>query len=98
VRILLAEDERKLTSAIEAYLEQVKYDVDYVSDGSSALSTLESGMYDMAILDIMIPEMDGFPVIRTARAAGIKIPFLVLSAKSEVDDTNTGLNCGQMII
>lgn len=81
MRILLVEDERKLVSAIEAYLEQVKYDVDYVSDGSSALSALESGMYDMAILDIMIPEMDGFPVIRTASAAGIKIPFLVLSAK-----------------
>ena len=55
MRILLAEDERKLASAIVAYLKQEKYDVDYVSDGSSALSALESGMYDMAILDIMMP-------------------------------------------
>ena len=94
MRILLAEDERKLASAIVAYLKQEKYDVDYVSDGSSALSALESGMYDMAILDIMMPEMDGFQVIRNARAAGIKIPFLVLSAKSEVDDKITGLDCG----
>lgn len=54
MRILLAEDKRKLASAIVAYLEQEKYDVDYVSDGSSALSTLESCMYDMAILYIMI--------------------------------------------
>ncbi len=60
--------------------------MDYVSNGSLALSALECGMYDMAILDIMMPEMDGFQVIRTARAAGIKIPFLVLSVKSEVDD------------
>lgn len=94
MRILLAEDERKLASAIVAYLKQEKYDVDYVSDGSSALSALESGMYDMAILDIMMPEMDGFQVIRNARAAGIKIPFLVLSAKSELDDKITGLDCG----
>lgn len=94
MKILLAEDERKLASAIVAFLKSEKYDVDYVEDGNSALSSLETGMYDIAIMDVMMPEMNGFEVVRSARNAGIKTPILILSAKSEVDDKITGLDNG----
>lgn len=94
MRILLAEDERKLASAIVAFLKDEKYDVDYVGDGSAALSSLETGVYDIAIMDVMMPEMNGFEVVRSARNAGVKTPILILSAKSEVDDKITGLDSG----
>ena len=94
MRILLAEDERKLASAIVAFLKDEKYDVDYVGDGSAAISSLETGVYDIAIMDVMMPEMNGFEVVRSARNAGVKTPILILSAKSEVDDKITGLDSG----
>lgn len=94
MRILLAEDERKLASAIVAFLKDERYDVDYVGDGSAALSSLETGVYDIAIMDVMMPEMNGFEVVRSARNAGVKTPILILSAKSEVDDKITGLDSG----
>ena len=94
MRILLAEDERKLASAIVAFLKDEKYDVDYVGDGSAALSSLETGVYDIAIMDVMMPEINGFEVVRSARNAGVKTPILILSAKSEVDDKITGLDSG----
>ena len=94
MRILLAEDERKLASTIVAFLKDEKYDVDYVGDGSAALSSLETGVYDIAIMDVMMPEMNGFEVVRSARNAGVKTPILILSAKSEVDDKITGLDSG----
>ena len=94
MRILLAEDERKLASTIVAFLKDEKYDVDYVGDGSAAISSLETGVYDIAIMDVMMPEMNGFEVVRSARNAGVKTPILILSAKSEVDDKITGLDSG----
>lgn len=94
MRILLAEDERKLATAIVAFLKSEKYDVDYVGDGASALSALETGIYDIAILDVMMPEINGFEVVRSARNAGVKTPILILSAKSETDDKITGLDSG----
>lgn len=94
MRILLAEDERKLASTIVAFLKDEKYDVNYVGDGSAALSSLETGVYDIAIMDVMMPEMNGFEVVRSARNAGVKTPILILSAKSEVDDKITGLDSG----
>lgn len=94
MRILLAEDERKLATAIVAFLKSEKYDVDYVGDGASALSALETGIYDIAILDVMMPEINGFEVVHSARNAGVKTPILILSAKSEIDDKITGLDSG----
>lgn len=94
MRILLAEDECKLASAIVAFLKDERYDVDYVGDGSAALSSLETGVYDIAIMDVMMSEMNGFEVVRSARNAGVKTPILILSAKSEVDDKITGLDSG----
>ena len=94
MRILLAEDEKRMASALIALLRQEKYDVDHVPDGASALDALESGIYDMAVLDVMMPEMNGFDVARKARSKGISIPIRMLTAKSQLDDKITGLDSG----
>lgn len=62
MRVLLAEDEKRMAAAIVALLKQEKYDVDHMTDGASALLALESNMYDIAILDVMMPKMSGFEV------------------------------------
>ncbi len=94
MRILLAEDEKRMAAALVALLKQEKYDVDHFEDGASALSALESGVYDLAVLDVMMPEMNGFDVARHARNKGIKTPILMLTAKSQLDDMVTGLDSG----
>ncbi len=94
MRILLAEDEKRMAAALAALLKQEKYDVDHVADGASALEALESGIYDIAVLDVMMPEMNGFEAARRARAKGVKTPILMLTAKSELDDKITGLDSG----
>jgi len=94
MRILLAEDEKRMAAALTALLRQEKYDVDPVEDGASALAALESGAYDMAVLDVMMPEMSGFEAARRARSAGVRIPILMLTAKSQLDDKITGLDSG----
>ena len=94
MRILLAEDEKRMAAALVALLKQEKYDVDHEADGVSALAALESGIYDIAVLDVMMPQMNGFEVARKARAGGVKTPILMLTAKSQLDDKVTGLDCG----
>ncbi len=94
MRILLAEDEKRMAAALAALLRQEKYDVDHMADGASALTALESGVYDIAVLDVMMPEMNGFEVSRQARNKGIKTPILMLTAKSQLDDKVEGLDSG----
>ena len=94
MRVLLAEDEKRMAAAIVALLKQEKYDVDHMADGVSALLALESNMYDIAILDVMMPKMNGFEVSRKARSKGINIPILMLTAKSQLEDKVTGLEEG----
>ncbi|MBO6000900.1 MAG: response regulator transcription factor [Spirochaetales bacterium] len=94
MRVLLAEDEKRMASALVAILKQEKYDVDHVPDGESALSALESNIYDIAVLDVMMPYLNGFDVARKARSAGISTPILMLTAKSQVDDKVQGLDSG----
>ena len=94
MRILLAEDEKRMATALIALLHQEKYDVDHMSDGASALMALESGIYDIAVLDVMMPEMNAFEVARRARSKGIKTPILMLTAKGQVDDKVEGLDSG----
>lgn len=94
MRVLLAEDEKRMAAALVALLRQEKYDVDHVADGASALAALESGIYDIAVLDVMMPEMDGFEVARRARNNGVKTPILILTAKSQLDDKVEGLDSG----
>lgn len=94
MRILLAEDERSLSRALVAIFQKNNYSVDAVYNGEDALVYLQSGNYDAAVLDIMMPKMDGITVLKKLRAAGSRLPILMLTAKSEVDDKVLGLDSG----
>ena len=86
MRILLAEDERELSDALVAILKHNNYSVDAVYNGEDALAYLQADNYDGAVLDIMMPKMDGITVLKKIRAEGNKVPVLILTAKSDVDD------------
>ncbi len=94
MRLLLAEDEKALSRALVAILERSNYSVDAVFDGQSALDYLQSENYDGVILDVMMPKMDGFTVLKNLREAGNLVPVLLLTAKSEIDDKVFGLDLG----
>ena len=94
MRILLAEDEKDLSKALVTIFSKNNYSVDAVYDGEDALSYIESGIYDCAILDVMMPKMDGITVLKKVRAQGINIPILILTAKTEVEDRILGLDSG----
>ena len=94
MRLLLAEDENSLSRAIVSILKKNNYEAEAVDNGPDALDYLINGNYDGAILDIMMPRMDGITVLKRAREAGVKIPVLILSAKAEIDDKVTGLDSG----
>ena len=94
MRLLYAEDEKSLARAVSAILVRNNYSVDVVHDGQSALDYLETGNYDGAILDVMMPKADGFEVLRRMRARGDSTPVLLLTARSEIDDRVAGLDSG----
>lgn len=94
MRILLAEDEVSLARAVVKILEKNHYSADAVYNGADALSYLETGDYDVAILDVMMPKLDGISVLRALRESGNRIPVIMLTAKSEVDDKVLGLDSG----
>ena len=94
MRVLLAEDEKALSKALVTILERNNYSVDAVYDGESALEYLENDNYDIAILDIMMPKIDGLTVLKNVRKRNNLIPILLLTAKSEVDDKVEGLDAG----
>ncbi len=94
MRLLFAEDEKSLSRAITAILKKNHYEVDAVYDGEEALAYLECGTYDGAILDIMMPKIDGLSVLKEIRRQGNNIPVLMLTAKAEIDDRVLGLDCG----
>lgn len=94
MRILLVEDEKRMAAALCELLRLEKYEVDHYVNGQEGLSALESSIYDIAILDVMLPKMNGFEITKTARSRGIVTPILILSAKAELDDKVKGLDCG----
>ena len=94
MKVLLAEDEKRMNRAICEILRQEKYEVTSVENGKDALNEIESGVYDIIVLDVMMPEMNGFTVAANTRKAGIRTPILMLTAKSEVDDKVEGLDSG----
>ena len=94
MRVLLVEDEKRMAQALCEILRQEKYDVAHCADGLEGLAAIEAGAYDLVVLDVMLPHKDGFSIAREARAKGIRTPILMLTAKSELDDTVTGLDCG----
>ncbi len=94
MRLLLAEDEQEMSAAVATVLRHSNYSVDAVFDGADALDYLETGLYDGAILDIMMPKMSGIEVLKKIRAEGNDVPVLLLTAKSEIDDRVEGLDAG----
>ena len=94
MRILLAEDEKSMSKALAAILTKNNYAVDAVYDGEEALSYLLTGDYDCAVLDVMMPKMDGFEVLKSIRAKGMTLPVMMLTAKSQIDDKVEGLDLG----
>ena len=94
MRILLAEDELPLVRALIHIFEKNNFSVDAVYNGEEALAYLESGNYDAAVLDIMMPRVNGIDVLRSIRAAGNHIPVLLLTARTDVEDRVKGLDSG----
>ena len=94
MRLLLAEDEKELAKALAVILRHNNYSVDVVHNGEDALCYLQNGEYDGAILDIMMPKLDGLSVLRRIRNDGNSIPVLILTAKSDIDDRVEGLDAG----
>lgn len=94
MKLLLVEDEKRMAQALCEILRLEKYEVDHFADGLSGLAALETEIYDIVILDVMLPGMNGFEIARTARKEGIRTPILMLTAKSELDDKVDGLDSG----
>lgn len=94
MRLLLAEDEKMLSDALCTILTHSGYTVDPVYNGADALTYLTHGDYNGAILDIMMPKMDGISVLRALRDQGKTLPILLLTAKGEIDDRVEGLDSG----
>ena len=94
MRILLVEDEKRMAQALCEILRLEKYDVDHCDNGIDGLAAIESDIYDIVILDVMLPGMNGYEVARKARLKGITTPILMLTAKSELDDKVMGLDSG----
>lgn len=93
-KILLAEDTKDLNRAVSAVLEHSGYEVDAALDGEEALNNIIENVYDVVILDIMMPKLDGISVLKEMRMRNILTPVLLLTAKAEIDDRVEGLDAG----
>lgn len=94
MRILIVEDEVRLAEALVQIMSRQRYLADACYDGVSGLDNALSGIYDIIILDIMLPKMSGLEVLKSIRAEGLSVPVLLLTAKDEVADKVKGLDCG----
>lgn len=94
MKILIIEDEKLLADSIGTLLEKKGFEVEIVYDGETGKSYAQSGIYDLLILDVMIPGMNGYEVARKVRSGKCGTPILMLTAKSDLEDRITGLNSG----
>ena len=94
MKILVIEDEKMLADSIKAMLQRNGFQVECVYDGESGREYAQLGIYDLLILDVMMPKMDGFEVARQVRRARCNTPILMLTARSDVQDRIAGLNAG----
>ena len=94
MRILVAEDEKSLALALKKILEEQEYQVDMVHDGRSAVDFAKEYLYDLVILDVMMPGLDGFEAVHAIRKEGLSVPVLMLTARTATRDKVTGLNEG----
>ena len=94
MRILLVEDEKRMAQALCEILRLEKYEVDCYNNGLDGLAAAQSDIYDIIILDVMLPGMNGYEIAKRVRSKGIATPILMLTAKAELDDKVTGLDSG----
>lgn len=94
MRVLVVEDERDLNNIITKYLKKSNFNVDNVFDGEEALDYLNSAEYDLVILDVMMPKINGYEVLKTMRKENNDTPVLMLTAKDGIDDKVKGLDLG----
>ena len=94
MNILIVEDETALAEAVEHILRKAGHSADRVADGQSALDYIRVGTYDLILLDIMLPKLDGLSVLRQMRSEGVQTPVLMLTARTTVPDKVAGLNAG----
>ena len=94
MRVLIVEDEVRLAEALAQILKEEKYMTDVVYNGDDGYDYASSGIYDVIVLDVMLPGMDGFEIARQLRKDKNKTPIIMLTAKSSVDDKVSGLDCG----
>lgn len=94
MRVLVVEDEVRLAATLQDLLEMNGYTADVCHDGESGLDNALTGIYDVILLDVMLPRLDGFTVLRRLRAEGGTTPVLMLTARSEISDKVTGLDSG----
>jgi two-component system OmpR family response regulator len=93
-RILVVDDEPSILDAVATVLRYEGYEVDVAHNGRSALTKAQEGRFDLVILDVMLPDLDGLEVTRRVRADGLDVPVLFLTAKSDVQDRIAGLTVG----
>ena len=94
MNILIVEDETALAEAVAHILRKAGHSADRVADGQSALDYIRVGTYDLVLLDIMLPKLDGLSVLRQMRSEGVQTPVLMLTARTTVPDKVAGLNAG----
>ena len=94
MRILVVEDDKKIASFVVNGLKQSGFAVDHAADGEDALFRAQTISYDAAVVDLMLPKLDGLSLIQRLRSEQIRIPLLILSAKASVDDRVRGLQAG----
>jgi len=93
-QILLVEDELKIAEFVKAGLEKAAYQIEHVSDGVSGLKAIFKNHYDLVLLDIMLPKLDGLELLQQLRQDGNTTPVIILSAKVDLDDRLKGFEFG----
>ena len=94
MKILIIEDEKELAEGIKGILSKSGYESDAVYDGDTGLEYMLDRRYDLILLDLMLPGMDGLEILKTARMEGFSAPVIILTAKSQIEDKITGLDNG----
>src|SRR6516165_7619717 len=94
MRVLVVEDDSKIASFVVNGLKQSGFAVDHAAEGEDALFRAQTVSYDAAVVDLMLPKLDGLSLIQRLRSEGIRVPVLILSAKASVDDRVRGLQAG----
>ena len=94
MKILVVEDELRLAEALQQIMQEQKYQVDVANDGNDGLDYALYGDYDVIVLDVMLPGKDGFEIVRALRAAKVKTPVIMMTARDDVRDKIRGLDKG----